>query len=266
MHRPYLATLQFDGSGFVGWQRQAVGRSVQGEMERVLARLEGTPVTVFGAGRTDAGVHALGYAASFSARASWEPAKLAKALDALLPDEVWVQAVHPMRAGFHARKCADGRRYVYDVGTDAACRSPFRRGREWALGRTLDGDRLAAAAAQIRGEHDFTAFSVRGQDKAHHRCRIRAAAWSKRPDDAGWRFHVAADRFLHHMVRMLVGTMVEIGLGRRPVDDMARLLGRAANDETSPPAPAEGLYFEAAEYAADWYAPEDPSAVNEASS
>lgn len=266
MHQTFLATLQFDGTAFVGWQRQAEGRSVQGEIERVLARLESTPVTVTGAGRTDAGVHALGYAASFTVRASWTPARLRQAMNALLPPAIWVADAVPMREGFHARKHATERRYVYDVGTDAACRSPFRRGREWALGRRLDGAALAAAAAVLPGEHDFTAFSVRGQLKAHHRCRLRIATWTARAEDRGWRFEVAADRFLHHMVRMLVGTMVEIGLGRRPVDDMARLLGRAANDETSPPAPAEGLYFAGAEYPAAWYAPEVRTVVSESSS
>jgi tRNA pseudouridine38-40 synthase len=258
MHRPFLATLQFDGTPFVGWQRQAVGTTVQGELERVVTRLESTPVTVVGAGRTDAGVHALDYAASFEARDSWSPERLQKALNAMLPDAIWVRRVQPMQPGFHARRCAVARRYVYEVGTDAGTRSPFRLGREWALGRSLDGALLHAAAAALLGEHDFTAYSVRGQVKAHHRCRLEMAQWEPRADGTGWRFRVAADRFLHHMVRMLVGTMVDVGRGRRPLDDVVRLLDRADNDDTSPPAPAEGLYFEAAEYAAAWYAPEVP--------
>lgn len=263
MHRPFLALLQFDGTTFVGWQRQAVGFSVQGELERVLTRLEAAPVAVVGAGRTDAGVHALRYAASFHVRSKWEPLALARAMNALLPRTIWVHSLRPVRDGFHARRCAVGRRYLYEIGTDAAVRSPFRQGREWALGRPLHGALLEGAAAVLTGEHDFTAYSVRGQQKAHHRCRVTTAAWTERADGTGWQFRIAADRFLHHMVRMLVGTMVDVGLGRRPMDDMVRLLGRADNDQTSPPAPAEGLYFEDADYAAAWYAPEVSVAMNE---
>jgi tRNA pseudouridine38-40 synthase len=159
-----------------------------------------------------------------------------------------------MRRGFHARKSAISRRYRYDVGTDEASASPFRRRYEWALGRALDQHAMADAAAQLVGEHDFTAFSVRGQLKLHHRSRIGISAWTERRGARGLSYQVEADRFLHHMVRMLVGTMVDIGLGRRPVADMAALLVRGDNLETSPPAPAEGLYFVAASYPSECYA------------
>ena len=112
---------------------------------------------------------------------------------------------------------------------------------------------LAAAAGVILGEHEFSAFCVRGTPRPHHRCRVATAQWLPRAEGRGWRFEVAADRFLHHMVRMLVGTMVDIGLGRRPGADMARLLASADNQETSPPAPPEGLYFVAATYDRDDY-------------
>lgn len=253
MSPTFLATLQFNGGGFVGWQRQANGRSVQGEVERVLERLAGRRVVATGAGRTDAGVHALGMPVSFSLPKPWEPTALRRALNALLPDDCWVAAVHRMRDGFQARKAATGRRYRYDIGTDDASFSPFRRPYEWALGRALEPERLATAAAPILGEHDFRAFALSGQEKPHYRCTIREARWEPRPDGMGYRFHIAADRFLHQMVRMLVGTMVDIGLGRRDAHDMALLLARTDNSETSAPAPPQGLYFLAAEYPAEWY-------------
>ena len=257
MTRTFLARLHFDGTGVVGWQRQATGRSVQGEVERVLERLTGRRVVAHGAGRTDAGVHALGLGVSFSLPAKWAAAPLRRALNALLPNDCWVETVHEMRPGFHARKSATGRRYRYDVGTDEGAWSPFRRPFEWALGRPLDAARLEAAAAAIRGRHDFSAFAAKGEPKPHYECDVRLAAWEARPGGAGFRFHVAADRFLHHMVRMLVGTMVDIALDRRPAADMARLLAARDNQGTSPPAPPQGLYFVAADYPVECIADTD---------
>jgi tRNA pseudouridine38-40 synthase len=247
MSRTFLAILQYDGTGFVGWQRQAAGRSVQAEFERVLARLFGRETVAHAAGRTDAGVHALGQAVSFSAPVTWSVADMHRALNALAPPDFWVEAVHPVQLGFHARKSAISRRYRYDIGQDSAAASPFRRRFEWALARPLAIDLLQDAAGLIRGEHDFRAFAAKG-NKPHHRCRLSLAEWSVRPDDRGVSFHVEADRFLHHMVRMLVGTMVDVGLGRRPIEDIPALLESGDNQETSPPAPAQGLYFVSATY------------------
>lgn len=251
--RTFLATLHYDGTGFVGWQRQPSGRSVQSEFERVLDRIFGRRTVAHAAGRTDAGVHAIGQGVSFSAPSTWTDAALRRALNALLPRDCWVQSVQLMQPGFHARKSALTRRYRYDVGTDEAAASPFRRNFEWALARPLDPDALLGAARLLQGEHDFRAFAAKG-DKPHYRCRIRMAEWGQRPERRGVSFEVEADRFLHHMVRMLVGTMVDIGLGRRPLADMATLLQRTDNAETSPPAPAQGLYFVAATYPPDLFA------------
>ena len=256
MTRTFLAMLQYDGRDFVGWQRQAVGRSVQGEFEAVLERLCGMRVPAVAAGRTDAGVHALALGVSFELPEQWNASGVRRALNALLPADCWVAAVHPMVGGFNARRSALERRYRYDVGTDAACQSPFRHRWEWALARKLDIEALAAAARGIHGEHDFRAFAVRGPEKPHWRCRVRVAEWELRNDGAGVRFHIAADRFLHHMVRMLVGTMIDAGLGRRPPDDIARLLTSIDNQETSPPAPPQGLYFVAADYPPECFAAE----------
>ena len=251
--RTFLATLHYDGTGFVGWQRQPSGRSVQSEFERVLERIFGRRTVAHAAGRTDAGVHAIGQGVSFSAPPTWTDAALRRALNALLPRDCWVQSVQLMQPGFHARKSALTRRYRYEVGTDEAAASPFRRNFEWALTRPLDPDALIGGASLLQGEHDFRAFAAKG-DKPHYRCRIRMAEWGQRAEGRGVSFEVEADRFLHHMVRMLVGTMVDIGLGRRPVADMATLLQRTDNAETSPPAPAQGLYFVSATYPPDLFA------------
>ena len=248
MSRTFLAALHFDGTGFVGWQRQPSGRSVQAEFERVLERLFAGRAVAHAAGRTDAGVHAVGLAVSFAAPASWTSPALRRALNALLPGDCWVESVQPMQPGFHARKSALSRRYRYDIGTDDASASPFRRRFEWALGRRLDTAALRAAATLLLGEHDFRAFAAKGEPKPHYRCRLSRAEWEIRAEGRGVSFHVEADRFLHHMVRMLVGTMVDVGLDRRPLADIEALLERGDNSDTSPPAPPHGLYFVAATY------------------
>jgi tRNA pseudouridine38-40 synthase len=256
MSPTFLATLHFDGTGFVGWQRQPAGRSVQAEFERVLERLFEHRTAAHAAGRTDAGVHAVGLGVSFHAPESWSAIALRRGLNALLPRDCWVEAVHPMRPGFHARKSATSRRYRYDIGTDDAAASPFRRRFEWALGRPLDLAALRSAATLLLGEHDFRAFAAKGAPKKHYRCRLIRSEWIVRPEGRGVEYHVEADRFLHHMIRMLVGTIVDVGLDRRPLSDIETLLERDDNLETSPPAPPQGLYFMEARYPETLYASE----------
>lgn len=269
MSRTYLALLHYDGRAFVGWQRQPEGRTVQGEVEAVLERLCGRRIVAHAAGRTDAGVHAVGLGVSVTVPATWTAESLRRALNSLLPKDCWIERVCAMTAGFHARKHATGRRYRYKVGTDAASHSPFRRHYEWALGRSLDARLLDQAADLILGTHTFTGFAVRkpaeaereGQEgtatgvaRGPYDCTIRRAEWERRGSERGYTLHIAADRFLHHMVRFLVGTMVDIALDRRPLEDMTTLLHATHNQDTSPPAPPQGLYFVAAEYPAPCFA------------
>jgi tRNA pseudouridine38-40 synthase len=247
MGRAFLLTMQFDGTEYCGWQRQREGRSIQGEVEAALGRLAGGPVQAVAAGRTDAGVHALGMPVSTVMPQRWESADLLRAINALLPPSLAVSAVREVQPGTNARRSALGRRYHYHIGTDGSSRSPFRSRGVWPLGRPLDTGALQRAAGVILGEHDFRAFAVLGEPKPHYRCRVQEAEWQPQ-DGHGLRFVIAADRFLHHMVRFLVGTMVEIGLGRRREDDMEELLALDHNHRTAPPAPAAGLWFVEAWY------------------
>ncbi|MBI3982133.1 MAG: tRNA pseudouridine(38-40) synthase TruA [Gemmatimonadetes bacterium] len=243
------AVLHYLGHPFAGWQRQvAAQRTVQGDFEHVLERLVGHRVVTHAAGRTDAGVHALGQVVSFRVPTRWQPEELRRALNALLPGEVWVARLGQAPEGFHARRHALSRCYRYVVGCDAASASPFRRPFEWGLGTALDETALAGAAAPLSGEHDFRAFAAAGPPKRHYACRVFVARWDTRPGGEGFIFTIEADRFLHRMVRFLVGTMVDIGRGRRPVEDVPRLLASASNAGTSPPAPPEGLYLVGARY------------------
>jgi tRNA pseudouridine38-40 synthase len=259
--RSYLAVLQYDGSGFVGWQRQARGRSVQGEFEAVLERLVGRRCPAVGAGRTDAGVHALGQGVGFALPAAWRGGGdgVRRALNALLPSDMWVERVSAMRPGFHARHDASARRYRYVIGTDDASRSPFRRRYEWSLGRPLAPTPLAEAAALLVGEHEFRGLAAAGAASPHYRCRVAFAEWAPRADGAGMAFTIEADRFLHRMVRFVVGVMVDLALGRRPLTDFSQLLAAPDNRAASPPAPPQGLYLMAVRYPTDLFAEAEPS-------
>jgi tRNA pseudouridine38-40 synthase len=251
--RTIQLVLHYDGSGFAGWQRQLDEPTVQGTLEDAVSRLTQQPMTVMGAGRTDAGVHARGQAAGVRVPRKWEAATLRRALNATLPESIWVAAAHEMSDDFHARYSAVARRYSYQVGLDEEARSPFRRQYEWALDRPLDRGVLAAAASEIVGQHTFLAFAVKGTAPAtdDHRCTVHSALWRERP--GGLTFEIEANRFLHHMVRYLVGTMVHAATGRRPADSIARLLVAPDNREVSPPAPAHALFLEQVRYPDDLY-------------
>jgi tRNA pseudouridine38-40 synthase len=174
-------------------------------------------------------------------------------LNAVLPDDVWVASAHAMRDDFHARYSATARRYSYYVGTDDGVGSPFRRRTEWNVPRPLDRGLLDDAARLIVGEHCFRAFAVRGTapPSDHHRCVVHDAVWRDR--EGGLVFEIEANRFLHHMVRFVVGTMVEIALGRRPLSELPRLLAAPDNSDVSAPAPAHALFLDRVRYPADLY-------------
>jgi tRNA pseudouridine38-40 synthase len=259
MDRTVCARLQYDGSRFVGWQVQPAGRTVQGELEAALERLCGRRIRVHAAGRTDAGVHALGMAVSAIVPGRWTPDALRRALNALLPRDCWVADLREVRAGFHARKSATARVYRYRLGTDPSSASPFRRPYEWAIGDGLDRAILDRLARDLRGTHDFRALAVHTGAKPNCRCTVRLARWTPRVQGRGFTFHVAADRFLHHMVRILVATMVDAALRRRPEADLSRLLAQEPGIRASAPAPAHGLFFVRAVFPVRWFClDEDP--------
>jgi tRNA pseudouridine38-40 synthase len=246
--RTVQLVLHYDGEGFHGWQQQPGTRTVQGVLEQALERLCGSRVVAVGSGRTDAGVHARGQAVGVRVSSRWTPTALRRALNAVLPRDVWVAAAAEMRADFHARYSAISRRYAYYIGWDAEAESPFRRRREYAFRRPLDVRALDGAAALIVGEHRFAAFAVLGTapPRDDHRCRVLQARWDRRP--GGLVFRITANRFLHQMVRFLVGSMLDVASGRRRASDMLALLAADTNSSVSPPAPPHGLFLECVEY------------------
>lgn len=246
VHRIRLR-IQYDGSAFFGWQLQKDQPTVQGELEAVLSRLFAAPARVVGSGRTDRGVHAIGQVAAVDAPPRWEPEALRRAMNSLLPAGIWVAAATRAVPQFHPRFDALSREYVYRLGIAPQTRSPFHQRWCWPCPHRLDAELLAAAAAALPGEHSFAAFAKAGQEERGDRCTVHEARWLPW-GELGLEFHVAANRFLHHMVRYLVGTMAAVGAGSRPVSDIERLLGGEPGLTTSPPAPAQGLFLARVRY------------------
>ncbi len=243
-------TLHYDGAAFHGWQVQPESRTVQAELEAALSRLTSRPSSVIGAGRTDSGVHATGQVASTLVPLKWTPAELRRALNAVLPDGMWVEAAEDVPMSFHARYNAVARSYIYRVGLVERTRSPFLARWCWPLVEPVEVTLLERAAQAVIGEHSFAGFAKSGQPERGERCIVYSSGWTQWTD-AGVEYQVTANRFLHHMVRYLVGTMVDVARGRRDVGDMYAMLEREGGVETSPPAPPEGLFLTRVHYTRD---------------
>jgi tRNA pseudouridine38-40 synthase len=228
--------IEYDGTDFAGWQIQARGRTVQGELTRVLDILLREPVCPIGAGRTDAGTHALGQVAHFHTRSDLPVGRIRQGLNGLLPADVAVRAADEVPPEFHARYSARSKRYRYRI---CAGKAALDRGQVWALSHPLDLEAMREAARILPGVHDFGAFCRQDPVPASLRCHLLDCSWEGRERELV--FEIEADRFLRHMVRIIVGTMAEIGAGRRPPAAMADLLAGGDRTRAGRTAPARGL-------------------------
>jgi tRNA pseudouridine38-40 synthase len=179
-------------------------------------------------------------------------------MNSLLPTDIWIADASEMKPEFNPRFSATARRYRYLVGTDEAARSPFRRRFEWSINSALDESVLQQEASLLHGEHTFRAFAIANTAPPgdHHRCIVHRASWNRREDGVGLTFEIEANRFLHHMVRFLVGTMIRIATGRLPQGTIGKLLQSTHNQETAAPAPPHGLSLMAVRYPEDLYLPQ----------
>jgi tRNA pseudouridine38-40 synthase len=242
----YRLTVEYDGAPFVGWQRQGAGRSVQEAIETAVRRFSGEAATVHGAGRTDAGVHALGQVAHLDLARDWPADRVRDALNAhLRPDPVAVVATEVAAPDFHARFSARKRHYLYRI-TDRRAPLALDRGRAWHVAQPLDATAMHAAARALIGRHDFTTFRAAGCQAASPLKTLDRLDVSREGEEIAVR--ASARSFLHHQVRSMVGTLKKVGEGRWPERAVADALAARSRDRCGPVAPAEGLYLVAIDY------------------
>jgi tRNA pseudouridine38-40 synthase len=248
--RRFRLTLAYEGTGLVGWQRQAAGTSVQGLVEAALERLDERPVTVTGAGRTDAGVHALGQVASFTLERNIDPATLVRALNFHLPPAVRALEAAVVDAAFHARFDARAKTYRYQLWT-AGPLPPFLRRFAWHVPGPLDVAAMNRAAGLLEGTHDFATFQSVGTDLSDTVREMTSSRVQVVPaagigggypgPGALVAYDAEGSGFLRHMVRAIVGTLIDVGLGRSDADGIPDLLASRDRSRAGRTAPAEGL-------------------------
>lgn len=249
----YRLILSYRGERYAGWQRQDNALTVQEVLETALGRLlgrpEDRPVRVDGSSRTDAGVHARGQAVSLALDAPFAERGLIHGTNHHLPEDVRVLEAHRMPPGFHARKHALGKTYSFRLSR-AAVISPLDAPSTVRVPREVDIAPMRAAAERLIGRHDFTAFALAGGSHVQPFRTISAASWEERGEEL--LFRVTGDGFLRGMVRALVGTLIEVGLGKRSPDGFASLLAGSPRDSAGPTAPAHGLVLEEVFYPPEW--------------
>jgi tRNA pseudouridine38-40 synthase len=241
----FKVILEYDGTHYAGWQRQPGHPTIQAAVEEALASVAQERIAIVGAGRTDAGVHALGQVASFRTEKPLPSEDWIRALNALLPKDICVRSVQQAAAAFHARYSALGKLYEYRI-LNRPERSALERERAWHLRKTLDLEAMREAAAALTGLRDFSSFEGSPTENTNPMCRLEELDLHREGDLI--RINVYADRFLRQMVRAIVGTLTEVGIGSRAAGSLEAVLGaksRAAAGKTAPP---HGLYLMRVDY------------------
>ncbi len=243
--RCFHLTVAYDGTAFFGWQWQPDRRTVQGAIEEAIYRVTGERLRIVGSGRTDTGVHAHGQAASFRSATDLEAHVLLRALNANLPADVRIVASREAAADFCALRQSTGKRYRYLIH-NAEIPDVFLQNRAWFVYDPLDVEAMNAAAQGLHGRHDFKSYETSGSPRVDT-CRTLRDLTVRRSVDEDARslvsIEVEADGFLYNMVRNLVGTLVEVGRGKRPIEWPAEILPARDRRLAGPTAPAHGLYM-----------------------
>ena len=230
--------LEYDGSGFVGWQQQAQGRTVEAELKRALRAVTGQDLKVYAAGRTDAGAHAEGQVVSFQTDGRISPHRLVAALNARLPADVAVLSAEEVPDEFHARYSARWRRYRYRY-LDRPSRPALERGRCWHVRGALDVDAMSAAAKALTGKHDWTSYCSASEPSDSRVREMRSARVVRRGDTV--ELELVAEGFLRGLARSIAGALAEVGRGRRPPEWVREVLEARDRRKAARTAPAGGL-------------------------
>jgi len=238
-------TVEYDGTNYHGWQTQPRGETIQSVLEKAVSTFLGTPTRITGAGRTDAGVHALGQVANFSSAREFDRHRIQRGLNALTPDDITIKAVEIVPDSFDARR--DGRSRIYEYRLlNRPAPSPFYLTTAWHVHDPLDTEAMRDAIRCLEGEHDFSSFRAAGCDAAHPVRKVYRTSLDRRGDLLV--FTIEATAFLRHMVRNVVGTFIEVGRGLRTSQSFTELLEARDRTKAGPTAPAHGLFLVEVKY------------------
>lgn len=236
--RNIMLRLAFVGTNYAGWQRQKSDRSLQGVIEEAIRAVTKEEVSLIGCSRTDAGVHAEDYVANFRTTATIPSVKFQPAIQTKLPRDIQILSSNEVDLEFNARRCSHEKTYRYQIVRET---SPFYQDRWWQYSGPVAPEILPELAEMLTGKHDFTGFCVQKSLKEDNHCVIKYAAW--RMSGKKLYFKITGDRFLHHMVRFLVGAQIEVASGRKSRRDFESILEHPTKRRALYPAPAEGLYL-----------------------
>ena len=247
-------TIQYNGTKYHGWQRQVGHISIQEVIQTAIEKMTGEQVCLIGSGRTDAGVHALAQVANFHVDSKIPLEGFLKGLNSLLPEDIAILAISEAFPYFHSIRNSICKIYCYHIMVSDT-KSPFWHKRAWLINRPLDLHSMETALPPLIGTHDFSAFKASGSNaktdiRTIYLCEIKPITWEIFPLPGGlhYMFTIAANGFLRYMVRNIVGLLVQIGLGKRPHEDMANVIASMDRSSAGPTAPAQGLYLKQVYY------------------
>ncbi len=238
--------IEYDGTNYQGWQVQTKGPTIQGILEEKLGLLTGGPIQLFGSGRTDSGVHALGQVAHFKTQGQMDIQSMQRALNSLLPHDIVIRKIEEVDEGFHARKQSKSKIYEYRI-LNRNLRSAFHRGYIWHIPQKLNLAEMKKSTRWLIGEHDFSSFRSVGTPTRTAVRRVIRAEW-KRGRGGLVRFEIEANGFLKQMVRSIVGTLVEVGKGKINPEEFQKILTLKDRKKAGPTAPAHGLFLREVKY------------------
>jgi tRNA pseudouridine38-40 synthase len=238
--------IEYDGTNYQGWQVQPKGPTLQGILEEKLGLLTGEAIQLFGSGRTDSGVHALGQVAHFKTKSQMDIRSMQRALNSLLPPDMVIQKIEEVDEDFHARRHSKSKVYEYRI-LNRNLRSAFQRGFVWHIPQKIKFKEMEKATRWLIGEHDFSSFRSTGSPTQTTVRRVIRAEWKKGRNGL-IRFEIEANGFLKQMVRSIVGTLVEVGKGKIKGEDLQWILDSKDRKKAGPTAPAHGLFLKEVKY------------------